>query len=272
MASFLEVFQTSKGRRRPAPAFSVLRVKLCRNLGLVGTGGSDGVDLRCRLGERGGDRVGAHADALDADDLDVGHAQEGEHATQIRDGVVHLHRGALRIDAAGSEHDINLLAGDETLRAVRAIGEGLARTGDVVDPRLQRRGDVEVDEAGGEDDRVSRKQLFKHGVGHADHLGLALAARLGGRVDAGRIVGVDMRQWVGDEVAHDQLGRRVGGKQFLRQIGGDTSRVRSSAARAGGNKQNRHGGVPLGLDLNFSANMGLPFYLENWYNFHGIHL
>ncbi len=138
--------------------------------------------------------------------------------------------------------DIDLLAGDEALRAILAIGKSLAGTGDVVDPGFQGRRDAEVDKAGGENDGVGRKQLIQHAVGNADDLGLALGAGFDGRIDAGRIVRIDMRQRLCHEIAYDQLGRGIGGKQFLGKFGGDVGRMRGGAARAGGDKKDGHGG------------------------------
>ena len=128
-----------------------------------------------------------------------------------------------------------------------AAGSG-SGAGDVVDPGLQRRGNVEVDEAGGEDHGIGGEKLVEHGVGNADDLGLAGSAGLGRRVDARCVVRVDMRQRIGDQIAHDKRVGRIGGNELLGEIGGDAGRVRSVAARAGRNEKNRHGGVPLGLD------------------------
>jgi len=51
-----------------------------RDWGLVGIGGGDRVDLGGGLGKCRRDGISAHADALDADDFDIGHAEEAEHA------------------------------------------------------------------------------------------------------------------------------------------------------------------------------------------------
>ena len=88
----------------------------------------------------------------------------------------------------------------------------------MIDPRLQGRGDVEVDEAGGEDHRVGGEQLVERDVGNADRFGLARGAGFGRRVDACGIVGIDVRQRVGDEIAHDKRVRRIGGKQLIDKL------------------------------------------------------
>ncbi len=47
-------------------------------------------------------RLKPKTDALDVDELDIGHAEEAEHRAQIGDSVIKLHGSTLGIDAAGS--------------------------------------------------------------------------------------------------------------------------------------------------------------------------
>jgi len=73
---------------------------------------------------------------------------------------------------------------------------------------------------------------------------LTLGAGFDRRIDAGRIIGIDMRQRVGDEIAHHKRRRRIGGKQLFSEFSGDAGRVRGVAARAGRNEKDGHGGSP----------------------------
>ncbi len=141
------------------------------------------------------------------------------------------------VDAAGGEHDVGLLAGSKALRAGFRVGEGAAGAGDVVNPGLQRGVDVEVDEAGADDQRVGCQQLVNERVGNLDQFLLLGRAGIGRGADGGGEGAVDMRQVVGGEVALDERLARVVGLDLLGQFGGDLGgeRVRT---RAGGQKQN----------------------------------
>src|SRR5690606_10550270 len=82
-------------------------------------------------------RLKPKADALDVDELDVGHAEKAEYGLQIGSRVVHWGGGAtIRVDALRSKDHIDLLTLDQAFRAALGIAESLARTRHIVEPGL----------------------------------------------------------------------------------------------------------------------------------------
>ncbi|EGE60043.1 hypothetical protein RHECNPAF_1740054 [Rhizobium etli CNPAF512] len=158
---------------------------------------------------------------------------------------------ALRIDAAGGQYDIDLLAGDEADRPGFRVLEGQAGAGDVVDPGLQRGIDAEVDEAGADDDRVGVQQFVDElvrGLDGGDFFGRAGFRRL---ADGGGEEVIDVRQRIGGEVAADDDAARLLVLQLFGEIDGDRGRERLGTRAGRQKKDGRHAAFPF--ELNWTA-------------------
>ena len=119
------------------------------------SGSGQGADqIACLHGgplERLVGRLRSICGAFDADDFDVGHAQEAEHVSEPRNLEIEC-RVFAGVDAAARAHDDHALAGDEALRAGLAVAERASGARDIVEPGLQRCRDAEIDHGRGDDD------------------------------------------------------------------------------------------------------------------------
>lgn len=111
------------------------------------------------------------------------------------------------------------------------VFEGLASAGDVVDPRLQAGIDVEVDEAGADDDGVGGQKLCNELVGIIGCNRFFSRALIGCLADCGCLDGVEMWDRVSCEIAVDKgVGSRLG-LQLAGELTGEL--VRNRFRRAG---------------------------------------
>ncbi|MNE45318.1 hypothetical protein D3C80_1395960 [compost metagenome] len=155
--------------------------------------------------------------------------------------MVHRHGRAFGIDACGRQDDVDLLAGGKTLRAFGGVAEGEAGAGNVVDPALQLRVDVEVDQASCQHDSVGGQQFGSELVrqfGGSRFLGITLVSRL---ADSRGRYGVEMGNRILTKVVTDNSCASVLRLQLIDEFVGDLGREGFVAARAGGDEKNgRH--------------------------------
>mmetsp|Transcript_5844 Transcript_5844/g.22885 ORF Transcript_5844/g.22885 Transcript_5844/m.22885 type:complete len:339 (+) Transcript_5844:3134-4150(+) len=146
---------------------------------------------------------GGEGHTLGVDELDIAHAEEGQHGAQIGR---HLVAGLVAVDAAAAGDDVDLLAGEQADRALLGVLEGDAGAGHRVDPVLELGRDVEVVHRHADDDRVGGLEFGDQRVIQRDAGGL-LRRALGGRREQ-RAQGGFVEQGLGrhGQVAHGQRG------------------------------------------------------------------
>src|SRR5258708_37481316 len=123
--------------------------------------GGEGLDRVARLGERLGLRGIAHREAFGIDELDVVDTDEAQEIAYVRG--LRVERGS-GVDAATGREDIGFLPGDETLRPLLRVAEGLPGARDMVEVGFQRRRHAEVVHRQPQHDHVSLAQLVDEGI------------------------------------------------------------------------------------------------------------
>ena len=106
-----------------------------------------------------------------------------------------------RVDAAARQDQDRAPPAEQALGAVLGVAEGAAGADDVVDPRLERRGDAEIDHGGGDDDRVGGEELVDEDVGLLYQGVLTPRAGAGDGARGGDEIVVDVRQWIAGKIA-----------------------------------------------------------------------
>ncbi len=145
-------------------------------------------------------------DALDVDRFDVSDAEESEHRAQVAALVLEGLERPARVDPAAGLHENDLLTREETLGTLLGVAEGTAGARDVIDPRLQRRGNAEIVHGRCDYDDVRGEKLVDERVGLRQNR--ILSGSLGPllRSDRRHEILVDVGQRLARHVPHHHLG------------------------------------------------------------------
>jgi hypothetical protein len=197
-----------------------------------------GGSLECLVG-----RLGSERGSSNADDLDVGHAEEAEHVSEPGNLEIEC-RVFAGVNAAARAHNDHSFPGDESLRASLAVAERASGARDIVEPGLQRC--AEVDHWRRDDDDVGGEQIVDQSIRFRKDSALVVRACATGVSRRSDGIGVDVRERILRKFAHGQCRLRIGLPQLVDDAGGDSIRVGRATARATADVEDiAHGFAPL---------------------------
>src|ERR687892_2518007 len=182
--------------------------------------------------------VGSVRHTLDRNDLNIDQADETQCCLEIRVLEVQgLHR-AVRVDTAARKHEVHFLTPYQAFRSFFGVSKGSARTKNVVDVALQRRGNAEVDHPGGQNNDVRCHQFRDQLVRQREHSSLRRQKLFARRIERSGEASVDMLERITRKSVYDKGGILMFGDQFLCQGMRDLSRIGSLCAWTGSDKKN----------------------------------